>query len=106
MTDPRHIAAALIRPAAARDELPAPTCPATVVDVSDRAIGLRVRPDVDVTPNQLIELGVGDVWRRGRIVWSRNGVRDAVIASVEFAEPAPEILSALLRHREPAALAS
>jgi len=89
MSESREIASAFIRPAFAADDTAPLARPATVVDVSDQTIGLRVRPDVDVTPNQVVELTVGDTWRRGRVVWSRNGVRDAVIAYVELTEPAP-----------------
>jgi hypothetical protein len=102
----RDITNALFRPAVERDDTPGLAWPVMVVDVSDRALCLRVSPKVDVTPSQLVELGVGDVWRRGRIAWSRHGVREAVIVSVEFAEPAPDILAALVGARVPAALAS
>jgi hypothetical protein len=98
------IAAALIRPVVSEGQPPLPACPATIVDVADRAVGLRVGPDVDVTPDRLIEVAIHGRWSRGRVIWSRAGIRDAVIASVELAETRPDISWPLPGIDEPAAV--
>ena len=87
-------AAALLRPPTAKNQLPAPAVPVTVVDVSRNRIGLRLDPGTDVAPNRMVEVGIEGQWIRGRIVWSAEGVLGSVIAGVELAE-AP-VLPALL----------
>jgi hypothetical protein len=84
----------------------APAWHASVADVSEQAIALRVPPRADVTPHQLVDVGSGDVWQRGRIAWSHPGVRDTVIVSVEFPEPAADVVATLFGEREPAAVGS
>ena len=87
MSDRTRIeASALIRPVTAEDQPPPVPSPATIVDISARGLGLRVAAGVDVTPDRLIEIGVDGRWGRARIVWSREGVRDAVIAGIELAD--------------------
>jgi hypothetical protein len=98
-------AAALIRPVTAKNQFPATPVPVTVVDVSAHGLGLRVEPGTDVTPNRMIELGIDGHWTRGRVIWSANGIRNAVIAGIELAETG--VITTLLGAREPqVALAS
>jgi hypothetical protein len=106
MNDCRRIeAAALIRPVTAKNQFPAPSVPATVVDVTANGLGLRVDPGADVTPNRMIELGIDGHWTRGRVIWSGQGIHNAVIAGIELTEPGAVIN--LLSAQEPrVALAS
>jgi hypothetical protein len=92
-------ATALIRPITANNQPAATPCEATVVDLTDGSLGVRVGATVDVTPNRLVELGVDGQWGRGRIIWSRPGLRDAVIAAIEVTDPA--IIQALRTTHHP-----
>jgi hypothetical protein len=76
-------APALVRPVAARNQPPSPARRAVVVDVRDDTIGLRLAMDADLAPNRIIEVAVDGSWTRGRVLWSRAGVRNALIASVQ-----------------------
>jgi hypothetical protein len=76
-------APALVRPVAARNQPPSPAREAIVVDVRDDTIGLRLDMDADLAPNRIIEVAVDGCWSRGRVLWSRAGVRNALIASVQ-----------------------
>jgi hypothetical protein len=100
------LASAVFRPIVARENTPGLAWHATVADVSEREIVLRVPPKADVTPDRPVDIGSGDVWQRGRVAWSHPGVRDTVIVSVEFTEPASEVLAALAGEHEPASVAS
>jgi hypothetical protein len=86
---------AVFRPIVARENTSGLAWHASVAEVSEQAIILRVPPKADVTPNRLVDVGSGDVWQRGRIAWSHPGVRDTVIVSVEFPEPATDVLATL-----------
>jgi hypothetical protein len=99
-------ASAVFRPIVARENTPGLAWHASVADVSDRALVLRVPPKADVTPDQLVDVGSGDVWQRGRIAWSHPGVRDTVIVSVEFAEPATDVAVTLFGRATTASVAS
>ena len=81
-------AAAQIRPVAAEDQPPAVPSPATIVDVTKHGLGLRVTPGMDVTPDRIVEIGVDGRWGRGRVLWSRQGIRDVIIAAIELTDPA------------------
>jgi hypothetical protein len=97
---------AVFRPIVAREDAPGLAWHASVADVSEQAIALRVPPRADVTPNRLVDIGSGDVWQRGRIAWSHPGVRDTVIVSVEFAEPATDVVITLFGEHETASVTS
>jgi hypothetical protein len=77
--------ATLIRPLTPPGQPPSPTQPATIVDITPDTIALRLDHDASITPNQLIELTIDGHWSRGRILWSRQGIRNTVIAYVEVA---------------------
>ena len=76
-------APALVRPVAARNQPPFPARPAVIVDVRDDTIGLRLESDTELAPNRIVELAVDGSWSRARVLWSRAGVRNAFIASVQ-----------------------
>src|SRR4051794_23168074 len=87
MKDRRRIeAATVIRPLTGTNQPPEPSVAATVVDLTDRTVGLRVDAGVDVTPARMMELDLDGHWYRGRITWSRPGLRDTVIVAVELAD--------------------
>ena len=81
-------AAAEIRPVAAEDQPPAVSSPATIVDITNQGLGLRVDPGMDVSPNRIVEIGVDGRWGRERVIWSRQGIRDVIIAAIELTDPA------------------
>ncbi|MBV9952813.1 MAG: hypothetical protein JO291_12725 [Acidimicrobiia bacterium] len=97
---------AVFRPIVARENTPGLAWHATVADISERSLVLRVPPTADVSPDQPVDIGSGDAWERGRIAWSHPGVRDTLIVSVEFTEPATEVVATLFGPHEPASVAS
>jgi hypothetical protein len=75
-------AAALVRDAAAGNQQPA-----TIVEVCGEQLALRLDPNVDITPDRIIEVGVDGHWTPGRVIWTRRGLRDAIVAHVELHSP-------------------
>ena len=93
-------ATALIRPLAAKNQAPVAPCEATIVDITDRRLALRLHPGIEATPNRLIELGVEGEWIRSRIIWSCQGVRNAVIAAIEPTDPGLIDTLRIARHQQ------
>jgi hypothetical protein len=89
--------AALVRTVPERSDLLATTHPACIVDISVKGAGLRVPAVVDLTPGTPIDLGLDGSWSRARVVWSRPGWHDDLVAGVEFTDADPAFLTALAR---------
>jgi len=89
--------AALVRTVPPRSDLLAATHPACIVDISVKGAGLRVPDVVDLTPGTPIDLGLDGSWSRARVVWSRPGWHDDLVAGVEFTDADPAFLTALAR---------
>ena len=81
-------APAAIRPVAAANQPAEPAYPATVVEISGRGLGLKLRPGFELRPNHAVELSLDGTWNRGRVLWCKPGVRGTVIAAIEL-PPAP-----------------
>ena len=89
--------AALVRTVPARNGPPPSTHPACIVDISIRGAGVRVPAALDMAPGTLIDLGLDESWSRTRVVWSRPGWHDDLVAGVEFTDADPAFLAALGR---------
>ena len=78
-------------------DLLAATHPACIVDISVKGAGLRVPDVVDLAPGTPLDLGLDGSWSRARVVWSRPGWHDDLVAGVEFTDADPAFLTALGR---------